>query len=383
MKNIKNDLINEEIHDYLNPEYVYIPIQSGYELVAKENGKVLKEEVILTKGNSNIYSPISGTIVGQTDSVLLNNKKVKSLVIKNDYKESVKKNTGAVRYISDYSKKELISLIKEYQASSVDLSTDAKRLIINGIDKDPFEKTRSYIIDSYSDKILETIDALIDVLDIKETIFAINCNDTDNVINLSSHIGTYPNIKLKLMPDMYPIGFKSILLKNILSKKQISEGVLVIQVEDLLNIYTVLKRKKPILEKLVTISGNAIDKSMVVRTKIGVSMVDLIKHVCNIKNDDYFVVINGLISGVTLEDLNNLITPNVRSIFLNTLDKQKEVECINCGLCTLQCPLHLNPKYIKEHSKANKSACIHCGLCTYICPSRINFKPYLGGSNEE
>ncbi|MCR4581137.1 MAG: hypothetical protein K5666_01315, partial [Bacilli bacterium] len=142
MKNIKNDLINEEIHDYLNPEYVYIPIQSGYELVSKENGKVLKEEVILTKGNSNIYSPISGTIVGQTDSVLLNNKKVTSLVIKNDYKESVKKNTGAVRYISDYSKKELISLIKEYQASSVDLSTDAKRLIINGIDKDPFEKTR-------------------------------------------------------------------------------------------------------------------------------------------------------------------------------------------------------------------------------------------------
>ena len=383
MKNIKNDIIDQQIHDFLNPEYVYIPMPSGYELSAKDTQKVYKEDIVLSKGNSNLYSPISGTIVGKTDSLLLNNKEITSLVIKNDYKESVHNYKGAVRYISDYTKKEIKDLIKEFHAIDVDLFTGAPRLIINGIDKDPYEKTRSFLIDTYTDKLLETIDALIDVLDIKETIFTINNNDTNNVINLSSHIGTYPNIKLRLLPDLYPIGFKSILLKNLLSKKQISEGVIVLTVEDLYNIYTVLKRRKPILETLVTISGNAIDKNMVVRTKVGVSMLDLITHTCDIKDDNFYVIVNGLISGTTLEDLNSVITKDIRSIFLNTVDTQKEVECINCGLCNLKCPVHLNPKYIKEHSKANKSACIHCGLCTYICPSRINFKPYLGGTNEE
>ena len=43
----------------------------------------------------------------------------------------------------------------------------------------------------------------------------------------------------------------------------------------------------------------------------------------------------------------------------------------------MKCPVGLNPKYIKEHKKADKSKCINCGLCSYICPSKINFKECL------
>jgi electron transport complex protein RnfC len=383
MKNIKNNIKDTQIHDYLNPEFIYIPIEPGYRIEVKENQHIRKEEVLLSSEKNNIYSPISGTIIGKSNSLLLNNKQMDFLVIENDYKEEVKKPKGAKRYISDYSKKEIIELVNKYQATSINLNKKVKRILINGLDKDPYEKTRSYLINHSSDKILETIDSLMNVLGIEDALFAINNNDTDNVINLSSHIGTYPNIKLKLMPDIYPMGFKSILLRNVLSKKQIDEGVMVLNVEDVYNIYTVLKRRKPILEKLVTISGKSVDNSMVVNVKIGTSMQDIIKHVCKVNDDKYFVVVNGLISGTTLENLNTVITKDIRSIFLSPIDEQKEVACINCGLCNLKCPMHLNPKYIKEHKKADKSKCIHCGLCTYICPSKINFKPYVGGSNEE
>ena len=383
MNNIKTNIIDNKIHDYLNPEYLYIPILDGYKVTVKEDSNILKEDVILSNGDIDIYSPISGKVIGKSSSLLLNNNKINALVIENDFKEEVKKPKGVIRYISDYSKSEVIDLVHKYQASTVNLRRKAARIVINGIDKDPYEKTRSFLIDNYSDKILETIDSLADVLNVKEILFAINNNDSNNVINLSSHIGTYPNIKLKLMPDVYPIGFKSILLKNILTKKQIDEGVIVLNVEDVYNIYTVLKRRKPILDTLVTISGNSVETPMVVKCKIGTSMQDLIKNTCKISNDNYYVIINGLISGITLENLNSVITKDIRSIFLNTISEDKEVECINCGLCNIKCPLHLNPKYIKEHKKADKSKCIGCGLCTYICPSKINFKPYLGGNHEE
>ena len=135
-------------------------------------------------------------------------------------------------------------------------------------------------------------------------------------------------------------------------------------------------------ERLVTVVGNAIDKSFVVNVKIGTSLSDIIKNCCNIVNDDYYVIVNGLIAGKTLSTLNNVITTETRSIFLNTKDTQKEKKCINCGLCNSKCPVGLNPKYLKDHKRADRSKCIHCGLCTYICPSKINFKPYLGGNDE-
>ena len=379
----KDNFVENTVHDYMNPEYVYIPIEDGFKITVREGDRVLKESVIMKSDNREIYSPISGTIIGKTSSLLLNNQKVSSLVIENDYKEEVKKLKGVKRHISDYSKKELVELIKSYKASKADFDKRINTLIVNGIDKDPYEKTRSYMINTYPDKILETIDALINVFDVKETLFAVNNNDTNNVVNLSSHIGTYPNIRLRLLPNVYPMGFSSILLKHLISKKQIDEGALVLSIEDIYNIYTVLKRRKPITEKIVTISGNSLDNSMVVRVKIGTSMQDIIKHVCKVANTDYYVIVNGLISGMTLTNLNSIITLDTRSIFLNTIDDKKEVECINCGLCNLKCPVHLNPKYIREHKSADKSKCIQCGLCTFICPSKINFKPYVGGYNEE
>ena len=149
------------------------------------------------------------------------------------------------------------------------------------------------------------------------------------------------------------------------------------------NIYNVLRRKKPITERLITVSGDAIANPMVVNVKIGTSLSELIKNVCEVTNNKYYVVKNGIIAGTTLTTLNNVITSETRSIFLNSVDTSEEKKCINCGLCNAKCPVGLNPKYLKEHTRADRSKCINCGLCTYICPSKTNFKACLGGNDEE
>jgi electron transport complex protein RnfC len=378
-----NVIFDKDIHEFLNPDHVYIPIEPGFELNVKTGAFVYMEQVLLSKDNVKIYSPVSGKILGKTTSMKLNNKDLECIVIENDFKESLKKKTPATKYINEYSKDQINDLIVKFNAIDRKLIYGAKTLVINGIDKDPFEHTSSYIINTYSDKILETIDALASILGCEETILAINNADNLNVINLINNIGTYPNIKLKLVPDIYPIGFESILLKNTVSKKQEKSGVNYLTVEDIYNIYNVLKRKKPITEKLITIAGNAVENPKVVKVKIGTSMADIIKNSVTVTDDNYYVIINGLLAGKTLTTLNNIITPDIRSIFLNTADKQKETKCIQCGLCNLKCPAGLNPKYLKEHKKADKSKCIHCGLCTYLCPANINFKKYLGGNENE
>mgnify|MGYP004607506409 CR=1 FL=1 len=375
-KRCKHPQINSKLEEYLNPDYVYIPLPDNFNIQLTDEKKVMKNDILFEKNGKSTFSPISGVIKSISNDIKINNHDVKCLVIENNFKEDIKQNKWATKYINKYSKQELLDLLKKYMPELRKFN-DEKTILINGIDKEETEKNYSFIINNKSDKLLETADALSNILEIDNVIFAINNKDSNNVINLTSNIGTYPNIRLKLLPDVYPIGFKNILTKNVLSKKEIENGVIYLTVEDLINIYNVLKRRKPITEKYVTIGGNCIKESIVVNTKIGVKIADLIKSTCEIINEDYYVIVNGLISGITLESLNSIITLSTRSIFLNTLDKTSEKECINCGLCTLKCPVGLNPKYIREHKKADKSKCINCGLCSYICPSKINFKECL------
>lgn len=383
IKESKNISVDSKVINFLNPDYIYLPMEDGFAINVKSNTNVYKEDILLKSDEKFVYSPISGTVLGKTSSMSYNNEPISCVVVENDFREKLKHKKSTEKYINEYSLEEALNLIKKYNACDNIINSTSKTLLINGVDSDPFEKTYAHIIDSYSSKILEAIDALSIILGVDTTILAVNNHDTNNVINLSNNIGTYPNITLKLVPDIYPLSFQDILIKNILTKKQINAGITYLTVEDVYNIYNVLKRKKPITEKLVTISGDAIESPVVVNVKIGTSLTDLIKNCCHIINKNYYVVINGLISGKTLTSLNNIITSKTRSVFLNTLDTTTEKKCINCGLCNKKCPVGLNPKYIKEHKNADSSKCINCGLCTYICPSKINFKPYLGGNNEE
>lgn len=376
-KTIDNNVIN-----FLNPDYLYIPMKEEYTLSVKTNSIINKEDVLLHNEEEFIYSPVSGVVLGKTNSMKVSNDLTNCIVIENDFKEHVKTRKFANKYINEIDKDKMIEQIKKYNGCTKDLNVEFKHIIVNGIDRDPYEKTYSFIINKYNSKILETIDALATIFNPISTILAVNNNDSLNVINLSNNIGTYPNIKLKLVPDIYPIGFKEVLIKNIFSKKEINEGILYLNIEDIYNIYNVLKRNKPITEKLITIGGNAIEKPFVLNVKIGTSIADIIKNCCKIVNDKYFCVINGLIAGKTLDSLNGVVDFDTRSIFLNTKDNESEKKCINCGLCNMKCPVGLNPKRIREHKNADRSKCIHCGLCTYICPSKINFKKYLENTKE-
>lgn len=320
--------ITNNVRDFLNPDNVYIPMAPGMELNVETNAQIYKEEILLKNKDKYVYSPISGKVLGATESMKSNGESTKCIVIENDFKEKLNKRKIAVKYINEYSKSQLAELIDKYNALDKPLDMTAKTLLINGIDIDPFEKTSSYIIDNYSSKLLETIDALASILEIENTIFAINNNDTQNVINLTNNIGTYPNINLKLMPDIYPMGFEYLLKKNTISKKQEQQGVIYLTVQDVYCIYNVLRSRKAITERLVTVAGNAIENPCVVNVKIGTSLSEIIRTCCSVSDNTYYVVVNGLIAGKTLESLNDVVTTKTRSIFLNTIDTSKEKDVL-------------------------------------------------------
>ena len=89
------------------------------------------------------------------------------------------------------------------------------------------------------------------------------------------------------------------------------DEIIYLTVEDIYNIHNVLKKNAPITEKLVTITGNLLNKSKVVKVKIGTRIADIIQDEFKIISDDYHIIINGLLSGYEILNLNSIITTNI------------------------------------------------------------------------
>jgi Na+-translocating ferredoxin:NAD+ oxidoreductase subunit C len=355
---------NKTIKEFLDPDYIYIPYSKDYKLNIHNHELVLKEEILLSNDKKYIYSTVSGIVSGIT-KMIVDNEIKPCIIIENNYEEKTKKLRFSKKNINEYQKEDVLNLINGLNAYRGNL--EGETLIIDGIDYEPYENTMSYLISKYSSELLECIDALYNIFNIHKCFLAITNNDSENVNELVNYIGTYPNIDLKLMPDLYPIGNKQILINELVSKEKITKGIIFLTVEDVYTIYNVLKRNKPITEKLVTFAGDLLDKSKVMNVKIGTSIKDILINDFKIKDENYHIIINGLLSGYEIKSLDAIITPNIRSVFINSINNEPEKECLNCGMCTSFCPIQANPRTGK-----NMQNCIKCGICDYICPSKRN-----------
>ena len=99
-----NSLIQEDVENFLNPDYIYIPFYDTDNILVSVGKKVLKEEAIIERKNEIVYSSVSGKFIGTTESTYFDNKEGKCIVIENDFKEKVIDKKGAVKYISEYSR---------------------------------------------------------------------------------------------------------------------------------------------------------------------------------------------------------------------------------------------------------------------------------------
>ena len=91
IKETKSLAIDKNIHDFLNPDYIYVPIYEDDVILVKDNNPVDKEQAIIKRNGEFIYSTVSGTLIGKTSKMNVHNTNIECLVIENDYKEHVKK----------------------------------------------------------------------------------------------------------------------------------------------------------------------------------------------------------------------------------------------------------------------------------------------------
>jgi len=396
-KNINNNK-KYEIKNFLNPQIVYIPINNS-NISLKKGDYVYKGDIVSFDLNKNpIYSSVSGYVTNKIEKTNKNNEKETYLMIENDFKEKSRINLGYHKNISNYTKDEFITLLKECGISNlieknVDIckqyNKKIKYLVVDVTDKELNSFCDKSIINKECEKILECIDAIIEINKLKYGFIAVMDNDLQNIEELERYIGSYPRIRIIKIPNIYPIVYDKFLIEYIFGENVYNiideKGIIINDAYTILSIYNSLKFCKPITERIISITGDGIKKQMNINVKLGSSLRETINKLIEYKNSSNLLfIINGLVNGKSLPTDDIVITKDLKSIIIINNQKYKTLRCINCGKCAEICPSKIYPSLIMENidnimylKKLSSNKCIECGLCSYVCPSKIEVNEYV------
>lgn len=269
-------------------------------------------------------------------------------------------------------------------------------LIINAAECEPYITADDRLMQEHAAQIITGIQILRHLLQPKTTLIGIEDNKPQAIAALTHALSGYDEILLRVIPTKYPSGGAKQLTK-ILTGKEVphgqhssSIGVLMQNVGTAFAIKRAIIDGEPLIERVVTLTGEAMQQPGNVWARLGTP----VQHLLNFggfqqTQSRQMVVMGGPLMGFTLPSLNVPVVKISNCLLAPSVAEMAPVEpeqaCIRCGLCVDACPAKLLPQQLywfsrgEEHEKARQHHlfdCIECGACAYVCPSNIPLVQY-------
>lgn len=401
-----NIKITNEIREYIKPQIIYVPLENKngvvYKHLVKQGDYVCKGDIVAINESIDfpLHSSVSGYVITGTKKIMNNGKKIKCVVVENDFKEKYRDKIGAKRNLNNYSKEEFITLLKKSGITGlggsdfptfIKYNTEEKieYLLINGVECEPYISCDKSVIENYTEEILECIDSILEIMKIKKAYIVVKENNLKGIEKIEKYIGTYPNIEISTMPNVYPAGWERNIVEYVLDKKYdkypIEIGAIVSNVSTIYAIYEMLKYNRPLTERIITITGTGINKPANVKVKIGALLSEIIENIDGYKEiKNPLFIAGGPMMGNSLPTDELVVTKDLNCVLVIDDIEETNYPCINCGKCTFVCPSKIFPVLIMKNYNDDKKMkdlhpekCIECGLCSYVCPSKIEVREFV------
>lgn len=163
----------------------------------------------------------------------------------------------------------------------------------------------------------------------------------------------------------------------------LSVGVMITNASTLVAVRDVVYGGRSLIERYVTVAGDAIASPAILRVRIGTRLKDVIEECGGFSKLPDQVVVGGPLTGSAVYDLDTPVTKNTQAVLAlskRESDGGRRLPCIECGRCVTSCPEELNPARLFkqiEHGHVDLAVdsgllgCIECGSCSFVCPSNI------------
>ncbi|EOD4081841.1 electron transport complex subunit RsxC, partial [Yersinia enterocolitica] len=268
-------------------------------------------------------------------------------------------------------------------------------LIINAAECEPYITADDRLMQEHASEVVLGTQILMYLLQPQQVLMGIEDNKPEAIAALKQALRGQDKIQLRVIPTKYPSGGAKQLTK-ILTGKEVpfgkhssSIGVLMQNVGTVVAIKRAVIDDEPLIERVVTLTGDALSKPGNFWARIGTPVLHLLKLAGFTPQNQPMVIMGGPLMGFTLPSLdvpivkisNCILAPTAAEMGLS----EPEQSCIRCGLCVDACPAGLLPQQLywfsrgEEHEKArnhNLFDCIECGACAYVCPSNIPLVQY-------
>ena len=409
IKSIKETTKDLKIEAIEDPEMFYIPLQQHIGQVSRENIKIRDEVKRFQKigelqgpVSSKLHSPISGTVRDIIENKLPNGRISRTIVIQNDYKyEEVELVKRQLSDIDSTSTEELLKIIEEagivgeggaqfpthikYNVKGKKIKT----LILNGTECEPYLTTDYALMSERTEEFFNGIKIVSKILNPEEIYLVIEKESQELKEKLEKFGKEIKGFKIKIVPTEYPQGSELQLIKSVTGKEiakstlPVEIGVIVSNVGTVKAIHDAFVEGKPLVERIITISGEKTGVKGNYLVKIGTPISHIFNKIKLLDSmENIRIVSGGPMMGNEITDMNTPIIKGTSGILFlsNKIDSIERKNCISCGYCSDVCPMGLLPmKYEELYRKGkyeklvkfNLDSCIECGACEYICPSRV------------
>lgn len=240
------------------------------------------------------------------------------------------------------------------------------------------------------EKLVEGLKIILRLFDNAKGVLAVEDNKPDCIEVLKKLVKDEPRIIVKILKTKYPQGSERQLIfattKRAINSDMLpaDAGCVVDNVDTIVAVYNAVKNGIPLMERIVTVTGDCIKKPQNFRVCIGMSYKDVLEAAGGFKKQPEKIVSGGPMMGFALSDIDVPTTKTASALLTISKDEVSRCKpgpCINCGLCLEVCPSRVAPTILADLADRGDNAefvkkggmeCCECGCCSYICPAKRN-----------
>lgn len=361
-----------------------------------------------------IHSSVSGIVKDIKPVLTVSGAMCKAIIITNDGKMEEDASLGKDTDWEKFDRAKLIEKIKNAGIvglggagfpTHIKLNTPPDKkidsIIVNAAECEPYLTTDHRVMLEKTERLVKGLEIMLKIHPDAKGYIAIEVNKPDAIEVMEKATKGLNNISVIPLKTKYPQGSEKQLIYSV-TKREVPSGKLpadvgciVDNVDTVLAIERAVVKDRPLMRRIVTLSGDGVNNPGNYQVRIGMSFKDLIDKVGGFKEETVKVIAGGPMMGPALYTLDIPLVKTSSAIVCFT-EKQAEIPeaspCIRCGKCVEACPMSLMPtllhkaaiKHDYEAFEKNDGVdCIECGSCSYVCPAKRHLTQTLRVAKRE
>ena len=400
------------------PDVVNIPLSQhigapATAIVKKGDKVVVGQRIAEATGfmSANIHAPISGTVTAV--DLQPNGQGIRQMMItikrEDDIWDEAIDRSETLITECNLEPKAIIEKIKDagivgmggatfptHVKLSIPDGKKAEMLIINGVECEPYLTSDYRTMLERGEQLIAGTRILMRAIGVTNAVIGVEANKPDAVAHLQTIIGSATDIKVQMLKTQYPQGGEKQLIAAVTGREvpappalPIDVGAVVCNASTAVAVYEAVQKNKPLIERVVTVTGAAVPAPKNLLTRFGTPVEALITKCGGLAEGDVKVINGGPMMGRALSNIAMPVMKGCSGITImvgSAAIRGTESACIKCAKCVEACPMGLEPYLLSKQARKNAwdamesndiTSCIECGCCQFTCPANIPLLDYI------